>query len=133
MGQQVVAEWGSYDGRSGRRAVSDPVEAEHLCREVEDLPGVGRVLLGFTAATGHYFGIGLGSDDSCATYWASADPPYFQSVGERPEGEVIDCAYEGEHTEFPGTMRIKRPDAFAALREFIRTGDRPTCVAWEET
>jgi hypothetical protein len=68
--QTAVAEWGTYDGRSGRRTVSGPVEAERLCREVEGLPG---------------------------------------------------------------TMRIPRSDAFAAVREFLRTGERPTCLAWEES
>jgi hypothetical protein len=91
------------------------------------------VLVGFTSESGHFFAVGLGSDESCAMYWESADPPYFQSVGTLTADDRIDCAYDGQHTEFPGTVRISRDSAFQALSEFIETGLRPACINWEET
>jgi hypothetical protein len=47
-------------------------------------------------------------------YWESADPPYFQSVGTLAPDDQIDFAYDGQHTEFPGTVRISRDSAFQA-------------------
>jgi hypothetical protein len=128
------AEWGSYAGASGRREVDGPDEAQRLCDEVEAVQDVGRVLVGFTTLDqGHYLGIGIGADDSAAVYSDSDDPPYFQSRGPRAESEAVDYAHDGHHTELSGTVRIPRRDAFAALREFMQTGSRPECLAWDET
>ena len=108
-------------------------EARELCAQVEDHEPLGRRLVGFTTAAGHFFAIGLGAADSCALFWESADPPYFQSKGARASEERIDFAYGGQPTELPGTVRISREDAFAGLDEFMKTGRRPRCIDWEET
>lgn len=127
------ADWGAYDGLHGKREVTSAAEALALCREIEDRePGI-RMLVGFTTATGTFFALGLGDTDSCATFCESADPPYFQSKGSRGADEVLDLAYGGQHTELPGTVRINRDAAFAALAEFMETGHRPECIEWEET
>jgi hypothetical protein len=129
----ATAQWGTYDGWQGQRVVTAPHEALDLCDEIDAREGSGRVLVGFTSESGHFFSVGLGADESCAMYWESADPPYFQSVGSRAPDNRIDFAYDGQHTEFPGTVRISRDSAFQALKEFIETGLRPECINWEET
>ena len=130
---EALAEWGTYQGRTGERAITNPAEARALCDELEAIEPDSRMLVGFTTAQGHFFAIGLGAQDSCAMYWESVDPPYFQSRGDQPASETIDFAYGGQESEFPGTVRIEREAALAALSEFIETGKRPACVEWEET
>ena len=66
-------------------------------------------------------------------YWESVDPPYFQSVGTLAPDDRIHFAYDGQHTEFPGTVRISRESALQALSEFMESGLRPHCIAWEQT
>lgn len=129
----ATAQWGTYGGWRGQRVVTHPQEALDLCAEIEASEGSGRVLAGFTSEAGHFFAVGLGSDESCALYWESVDPPYFQSVGTRAPDDPIDFAYDGQHTELPGTVRISRDSALRALCEFVGTGMRPECIVWEET
>jgi hypothetical protein len=97
-----VAEWGTYDGWRGRREVTPADEALNVCAEVEAHEGAGRVLVGFTAPSGHFFAVGLGHEHSCVMYWESVDPPYFQSRGPLGLGQPIDFAYDGQHTECLG-------------------------------
>lgn len=129
----VKAEWGTYGGWHGQRVVTAPQDALDLCAEIEANEGSGRVLVGFTSPSGHFFAVGLGWADSCAMYWESVDPPYFQSIGTLASDARIDFAYDGQHTELPGTVRISRDSAFQALSEFMETGSRPECIGWEET
>lgn len=130
---RATAEWGTYGGWRGRRVVTDARQALELCAEIAATTGSGRVLVGFTAASGQFFAVGLGFEDSCAMYWESADPPYFQSVGALAPEERIDFAYDGQHTELPGTVRISGAMALEALSEFMTTGVRPECIDWEQT
>jgi len=128
----ATADWGAYDGWCGEREVTTAPEARALCDEIEEHKPPTRMLVGFTTDSGHFF-VGLGAADSCAMFWESADPPYFQSKGTHAVEERIDFAYGGQETELPGTVRISRESAFAGLEEFIETGRRPACIEWEET
>jgi len=49
----TVAEWGTYGGWHGKREVASAADALGVCAEVESQADAGRVLVGFTAATGH--------------------------------------------------------------------------------
>jgi hypothetical protein len=129
----ATAEWVTYGGWQGERVVTDPQEALDLCAEIEANENSGRVLVGFTSAVGHFFAVGLGFEESCAMYREFVDPPYFQSVGPLAPDDRIDFAYDGQHTEFPGTVRIRKDSALQALSEFIETGLRPDCIEWEQT
>lgn len=61
-----------------------------LCAEIE-ADGVDHVLVSFSTPTGAFFAIGLGAEDSCAVFWESVDPPYYQSHGqEPPQGRACD-------------------------------------------
>lgn len=129
----ATAEWGAYSGWTGSRVVTGSHAALALCEEVEESNDAGRVLLGFTSESGHFLAIGLGAEDSCAMYWDSTDPPYFQSRGSTRTDAVIDFAYAGQHTELPGTVRIRRSEAMRALSEFMERDALPVCIAWDET
>lgn len=128
----TTAAWGTYGGWDGKRDVVSAAEALGVCADIESRPGVGRVLVGFTATTGHFFALGLGHERSCLMYWESVDPPYFQSRG-IDEGEPLDFAYDGQHTEVPATSLISRDAALRALEEFVETGQRPHSVEWDQT
>lgn len=128
----TVAEWRTYGDWHGRREVVSATDALDVCSEVESHDDAGRVLVGFTAPSGHFFAVGLGHERCCVHYWDSADPPYFQSRG-IDQGEPLDFAYDGQHTEVPATSLISRDAALPALAEFIETGRRPESVEWEET
>jgi hypothetical protein len=65
--------------------------------------------------------------------WRRAAPPRRLGRATRAQDDPIDCAYDGQHTEFPGTVRICRDSALQALSEFMGTGVRPECIGWEET
>ena len=128
----TVAEWRTYGGWHGKREVASATEALDVCTEVESHEHSGRVLVGFTAPSGHFFAVGLGHERSCATYWDSADPPYFHSWGNE-HGEPVDFAYDGQHTEVPANSLVSRDAALRALAEFIETGRRPESMEWQET
>jgi hypothetical protein len=72
-------------------------------------------------------------DARAAAYWESADPPYYESVGTLPAEALIDYAYDTQHTELPGTVRISKQAALDALVEFLRTDRLPNCIRWTET
>ena len=129
----ATAEWCTYGGWRGARMVTDAKEALDVCADIEAHDGVGRVFVGFTSGSGHFLAIGLGSNVSRAMYWESVDPPYFQSPGPHGADERIDFAYDGQHTEFPGTVRIRRDRALQALVEFMKTELMPDCIEWEQT
>ena len=57
----VTAEWGTYGGWRGERVVTDGQEALALCADIEANEQSGRVLVGFTSASGRFFAVGLGS------------------------------------------------------------------------
>lgn len=128
----VVADWGAYSGVAGSREIFDGPAARALCAELES-QGLGRVLVTFGVADGPTFTIGLGAEDSCAAYWESADPPYYESVGSLPADALIDYAYDTQHSELPGTVRIPKSLALDGLAEFVETGRRPSCITWTET
>jgi hypothetical protein len=129
----ATAEWHAYSGWNGTRVVGNSQAAVALCEEIEAHDEAGRLLVGFTSVSGRYLAIGLGADASCAVYWESADPPYFQSRGDSPADRLVDFAHSGQHTELPGTVRIPRSDALLALAEFMVSDTLPKCITWEET
>lgn len=129
----ATAEWGSYSGWTGSRTVANAREAVALCESIEEHADAGAVLVGFTSESGHFFAIGLGADASCAMYWESVDPPYFQSRGSSEPDRPLDFAYSGQQTQLPGTVRIPRSDALRALSEFMEKDTRPESVAWDAT
>jgi hypothetical protein len=130
---EVVADWDTREFQRSQRSVEGPLDAAALCAEIE-ASGADHVLVSFTTSGGVFFAIGLGAPDSCAVFWESVDPPYFQSRGQGlGEGGPVTYSYGGQPSEMPASVRISRADAFAALEEFMSSGQKPVCIEWDET
>jgi hypothetical protein len=131
--REAVADWDSQEFQRSQRSVVGPLEAAALCAEIEAL-GADHVLVSFTTSAGVFFAIGLGAPDSCAVFCESVDPRYFQSRGQGlGGGGPVTYTYGGQPSEMPAGVRISRADAFAALEEFMSSGEAPACIAWDET
>ena len=129
---KVNAEWDTQAGRSIRE-VDGPAEALALCDGIE-AGGADHVLVSFTTVDGAFFAIGLGAPQSCAVYWESVDPPYYQSRGTAGvDGDTVTFWYGGQPSEMPVSVTITCDDARAALEQFLITGRRPENLAWDET
>jgi hypothetical protein len=76
--------------------------------------------------------IGLGRDQSIATFKASAEPPYFVSRGTGSPDDLLVFFYNGDWSEFSAAEAISVEAAMAALGEFYETGHQPNCIAWKE-
>jgi hypothetical protein len=80
-------------------------------------------------------GIGLGAGYSLLTWIDSSGlPPYFASAGahETEVGEVVRFMFGSERSEYPKWQVIDRDLARRAAREFLESGERPSCVEWAE-
>ena len=131
--REAVADWDTREFQRSQRSVEGPFHAAALCAEIE-ASGADHVLVSFTTSGGAFFAIGLGAPDSCAVFWESVDPPYFQSRGQDlAGGGPVTYSYGGQPSEMPASVRISRADAFAALEEFMSSGQKPVCIAWDET
>ena len=63
---------------------------------------------------------------------ASADPPYWTSVGDEEADGVEHWFYGGSYSEIPGRSVIPKSMVDLAIAEFIETLDRPSSINWEE-
>ena len=127
----VDADWDGPTG-PGSRIVVGPDEALELCAQIE-APGADHLLVSFSTSSGMFFAIGLGAPDSCAVYWQSTDPPYFQSRGAGSDLNSVTYWCGGQDTTLPGSVRIDRASAFDALVQFMSTGHRPSAISWDVT
>jgi len=121
--------WGE-DGAAGVESVDD------LDRHLDDLTERARekpFLAELALANGDSLAIGLGRDESILSWiQGSHDPPYYVSQGD-PEAEgVVVFNYGGQWSEFPKWSLVPIAEAREAMRHFVRTGHRPTNVAWVE-
>jgi Immunity protein Imm1 len=81
---------------------------------------------------GSSLSIGLGSDESVASYVSgSYDPPYYVSRGDPDRAEPI-VFHSGEMTEFPPWSAIPLEDARQAMRHFFETGELSPGIDWAE-
>lgn len=82
---------------------------------------------------GARLGIGLAAPKSVLAFNPSPEPPYFMSSGEVGEPDEDAVFYlHGHWTEFPGTALVSNTAAREAASRFIKTGNRPENVDWEE-
>jgi hypothetical protein len=66
--------------------------------------------------------------------YAHRNPPYYASKGNSSEDEPVMTCYLSfaHHTEFPRKFVIPLMDGIAAVKEFVDSGELPTCITWEE-
>lgn len=72
---------------------------------------------------------GLNEDRGALTWW-DGRTAYHPAHGSNTED--VDYWVAGHHTPFPSGVEVPAPDVMAAVREFLTTGQRPTCVEWVE-
>ena len=65
---------------------------------------------------------------------ADRNPPYFASKGVSNKKEPVMTCYLNfaHHTQFPRKYVIPLRDGIEAVKQFVRSGERPSCIAWEE-
>jgi hypothetical protein len=69
---------------------------------------------------------------SVATFKAKQEPPYYLSRGTGGSQEPLVFFRQGHHSEFRGEAGISPGEALDAVVEFVTTGERPACIAWDE-
>lgn len=86
-----------------------------------------------TSNAGDSLAIGLGLDESVAS-WVSAGgaPPYFASEGDPEADGMIVFFYRGHWSEFPRSSAVPTERAREVLRDFFRHGRRPANFRWVE-
>ena len=91
------------------------------------------VVAELVAADGARLGIGLGGPSSVLAFNPSPEPPYLISLGDAGSLDGDAGFYlHGHWTEFPRTALVPNAAAREAARRFIRNGNRPDNVEWEE-
>jgi hypothetical protein len=94
---------------------------------------LGAVLL--EAANGNVVTMVVGGDETVLGFdYGHHNPPYYSSRGPSNADEpMLTCFLTFQHhTEFPRKYVIPVTDGVKALRQFLDSGDLPTCINWEE-
>ena len=77
----------------------------------------------------------VGSSETVLSFdYGHGNPPYYASKGNSDEDEpVITCYLSfAHHTEFPRKFVIPLMDGIGAVKQFVGSGELPTCITWEE-
>ena len=92
---------------------------------------LGAVLI--EAANGNVISIVVGGEETVLTF-DSSDQRYYASRGTSDADEPIMTCFltMQHHTEFPRKYVIPVADGVQAVRQFLNSGDLPTCITWEE-
>ena len=77
----------------------------------------------------------VGSSGTVLSFdYAHGNPPYYVSKGTSNEDKPMMVCYLSlaHHTEFPRKSVIPLRDGIAAVKQFVDSGEHPTCITWEE-
>jgi hypothetical protein len=86
-----------------------------------------------TLESGDSLSIGLGLEWTVLSHVpASLDPPYHASVGDEHASGSLWFDYFGSSSEFPMTQAVRTDEAMDAMRGFLRTGELPPTVRWQQ-
>jgi hypothetical protein len=103
----------------------DQLQSEHSASPV-------LVMVEFSAS-GDSLMIGLGKEDSVVNFVSgSGNPPYWVSVGNHAEHDLVVFDFMGSHTEILRRHLIPVSLARHAMRVFVQTGTLCRNVQWEE-
>lgn len=85
-----------------------------------------------TASSGDSLALGLGTATTVLSWVAaSAEPPYFSSLGDETADGVLVFRYEGSWSEYPASSAISAEEGRQTVREFL-LGTRLASQAWTE-
>jgi len=75
-----------------------------------------------------------GEETVLAFDYGHRNPPYYASRGASDEVDPLMTCYLTfqHHTEFPRKYVIPLADGVKAVRQFLDSGDLPTCINWDE-
>ena len=94
---------------------------------------LGAVLI--EAANGNVVTMVVGAHETVLGFdYGHHEPPYYSSKGPSDENEpILSCQVAFQHhTEFPRKCVIPIAEGVKAVRQFLRSGDLPDCIIWEE-
>ncbi len=130
-------------GRQDARPVSSVADLDEVLDEAETLRGDGGAALVVTiipVVVGAQFDelpgleIGLGHPDRAFIFFGTAEgvgSGYGVESGVEEWPTVIGWDYSGSWTDYePAKTRVTSATAREAARQYVRTGQRPTCVEW---
>ena len=90
-------------------------------------------LINLSGPYGRSLSIGIGSEESVASWHETLNPPYFASKGSSEEAEpVLVLFYGGHWSECPRRHVVGRDAALEAAGIFVETGVRPDNIEWVE-
>jgi hypothetical protein len=102
-------------------------------KEAQSHKVLGAVLI--EAANGNVITMVVGGEDTVLSFdYADRNPPYYSSRGASDADEPMLTCYltMQHHTEFPRKYVIPVADGVNAVRQFLDSGNLPTCLNWEE-
>jgi hypothetical protein len=118
--------------RNSEADVSTLTELDALVDRLEESAVGEPFLVELVAPDGASLSVGLGRPTTVVNYTSgSLDPPYFQSLGDQGDDELV-FWYRGEWSEFPPESAVPRDVGREALRRFFTEGHRPENVVWRE-
>lgn len=117
-------------------AVDDGLQLDDALREAEN-EARARGLLGviiIEAVNKNSITMAVGSSTETVLGFDYSHGPYYASKGISNEVEPVMTCYLtfAHHTEFPRKFVIPVADGVEAVKEFIGSGELPTCITWEE-
>ena len=87
------------------------------------------------AANGNTITMVVGGDETVLGFdYGHLNPPYYSSRGQSNVDEpLLRCQLMFQHhTEFPRRYVIPITDGVNAVRQFLDSGELPTCIKWEQ-
>jgi hypothetical protein len=127
----IVIEWSNHDEVLVRQEMVDSTDAAvGVFRRIDETGEP--VLVTFNVPGRGSLSVGAGKAQTVMCFQASADPPYWTSVGDEEADGVDHWFYGGSYSEFPGRSLIPKFMVDLAIAEFIETLDRPSSINWEE-
>ncbi len=94
---------------------------------------LGAVLI--EADNGNAMTMVVGGEDTVLSFdYGHRNPPYYASRGaSNADKPLLTCLLTFQHhTEFPRKYVIPVTDGVKAVRQFLDSGDLPSCINWEE-
>ena len=117
--------------------VTTAAEVEHaigLASEEARTQGMLNIIY-IEAENGDALTLVVGGDETVLGFtYGHGDPPSYASRGPGADDMPLLTAYVSlrHHTEFPRRWVIPMQIGISAAREFVETGNLPTCVSWAE-
>jgi hypothetical protein len=117
--------------------VKDVTELDEVLRAASEEARVRGMLgaISIEADNGNVIVMVVGDEETVLGFdYGHQNPPCYASRGASSEDNPLMTCYLTfqHHTEFPRKYVIPFADGVKAVRQFVNSGDLPTCINWEE-